>query len=84
MNQNADVDVEGLLNDNGEKNEKNKNLTPKIDMGNGAEEDDDYNDNRYPIIDELYQDFVLDLGDNIYLHKNTEIEEVKPIDKINK
>ena len=84
VKQEADVDVEGLLDDNWEKNENNKNLTPKVEMGNGAEDDDDYNDNRIPIIDELYQDFVLDLGDHIYLHKNTEIEDVKLVEKINK
>ena len=82
VKQGADVDIEGLLDDN----EKNKNNTPKVDCGKDGEEeeDEDNNDSRFPIIDELYQDFVLDLGDNIYLHKNTEIEDIKLIDKINK
>ena len=81
VKQGADVDVEGLL----DNNEKNKSNTPKVDCGKDAEEEDeDNNDSRFPIIDELYQDFVLDLGDNIYIHKNTEIEDIKLIEKINK
>ena len=82
VRQEADVDVEGLLNNNNDKG-KTRN-PPKIELGNGTEDNDDSNDNRCPIIDELYQDFILDLGDNIYIHKNTEIEDVKMIDKINK
>ena len=82
VRQEADVDVEGLLDNNNDKG-KTRN-PPKIELGNGTEDNDDSNDNRCPIIDELYQDFILDLGDNIYIHKNTEIEDVKMIDKINK
>ena len=81
VKQGADVDVEGLL----DNNDKNKSNTPKVDLGKeGEEEEEDNYDSRFPIIDELYQDFVLDLGDNIYLHKNTEIEDIKLIEKINK
>ena len=80
----GDIDVESLL-DNKEDNNKNKiNCKPKLDLGNNEDNDDNNYDSRLPIIDELYQDYVLDLGDNIYLHKNTEIEDIKLIDKINK
>ena len=80
----GDIDVESLL-DNKEDNNKNKiNCKPKLDLGNNEDNDDNNYDSRFPIIDELYQDYVLDLGDNIYLHKNTEIEDIKIIDKINK
>lgn len=30
-----------------------------------------------PILDNSYQDYILDLGDDIYLHEQSEIEEVK-------
>ena len=85
VRQEGDIDVEGLLNNEENKNENNKlKNKPKIDLGQNNENEENDNDSRFPIIDELYQDYVLDLGDNIYLHKNTEIEDIKIIDKINK
>ena len=83
----GDIDIEGLLDNKEDNNNKNKvNCKPKVDLGNNKEDDENnnYDDSRFPIIDELYQDYVLDLGDNIYFHKNTEIEDIKVIDKINK
>ena len=80
IKQDADIDVEGLLDNIGDNNKNN--CKPKIDLSNNEEDGDD--NDKFPIIDELYQDYILDLGDSIYLHKNTEIEDMKLIDKINK
>ena len=79
VRQEGDIDVEGLLD-----NYDNKTKKPKMELGKDEEDDEDNSDGIFPIIDELYQDYVLDLGDNIYLHKNTEIEDIKLIEKINK
>ena len=86
IKQDGDIDVEDLLDNSDDKNKICiKNCKPKVDLGNNNEDDENVNyENKFPIIDELYQDYVLDLGDNIYLHKNTEIEDMKLIDKINK
>ena len=86
IKQDGDIDVEELLDNSDDKNKICiKNCKPKVDLGNNNEDDENVNyENKFPIIDELYQDYVLDLGDNIYLHKNTEIEDMKLIDKINK
>ena len=80
VRQEGDIDVEGLLD-----NCDNIIKKPKMELGKDGEDDEkDNSDDILPIIDELYQDYVLDLGDNIYLHKNTEIEDIKLIEKINK
>ena len=84
VRQEGDIDVEGLLENCNNSNINIKKKT-KVDLGKDGEDDGkDNNDIIFPIIDELYQDYVLDLGDNIYLHKNTEIEGIKLIEKINK
>ena len=80
VRQEGDIDVEGLLD-----NSDNKRMKPKIELGKDEEDDEKgNNDGIFPVFDELYQDYVLDLGDDIYLHKKTEIEDIKFIDKINK
>ena len=85
VRQEGDIDIEVLDENNKDNDKNNKKCKPKIELGKNKEDDEnDNNNNIYPIIDELYQDYVLDLGDNIYLHKNTEIEDIKLIDKINK
>jgi hypothetical protein len=85
IRQDGDIDVEGLLNNEESKFESKIRNRTKVELGqSGEKEDNENNDSRLPLIDELYQDYVLDLGDNIYLHKNTEIEDIKIIDKINK
>jgi len=79
VRQDGDIDVDGLLN-------KPTKCPIKIEPSKNKNDDntEDGEESKMPIIDELYQDYVLDLGDNIYLHKNTEIQDVKLLDKINK
>ena len=67
VKQEGDIDVLGL-NDDG-----NKPKIKNIDLEKIDNDEDDENDSKYQLIDELYQDNILDLGDNIYMHKNTEI-----------
>ena len=70
IKQEGDICVEG--------DEDSKlNIKPDIEKLDGKNEYD------YPVIDELYQDYILDIGNNIYIHKNTEVEDIKIIDKIN-
>ena len=84
----GDIDVEGLLDDYSNENDNDKNNKkgkPVIDLNKDGENNENNNNDRiFPIIDELYQDYILDLGDNIYFHKNTQIEDIKLTDKINK
>ena len=86
VKQQSDIDVEGLIVSNEDNDENKENKKPKVELGNNneGEDENDIYDSNYPIIDELYQDYVLDLGDNIYIHKNTEIEDIKTVEKINK
>jgi hypothetical protein len=68
IKQNVDIDIEHL----GESNQyqpiniytNSKNINPIKDI-------------ETPILDDSYQDYILDLGDDIYLHEQSEIEEVK-------
>lgn len=82
VKQEGDIDVLGLNDKND--NDGNKQKIKNIDLEKIDDDEDDENDSKYQLVDELYQDNILDLGDNIYMHKNTEIEDLKVIDKINK
>ena len=69
INPKADVDVLG---------DKNSFVSEEEDDDNNSNNNNfSGNDNYNFIIDELYQDYVLDLGNDIYIH--SEIESEKPI-----
>ena len=82
VKQEGDINVLGLEDKNG--NDGQKQIINNIELEKNDDDEDDENDSKCQIIDELYQDNILDLGDNIYKHKNTEIEDIKVIENMNK
>ena len=68
IRENVDIDIEHLdeFNENPPLKvyTKIKNVTPIKDI-------------ETPILDNSYQDYILDLGDDIYLHEQSEVDEVK-------
>ena len=67
VKQNVDIDIEHL----GE-----SNVNPPINIYTNKNINQ-IKDIETPILDNSYQDYILDLGDDIYLHEQSEIEEVK-------
>ena len=68
INQNVDVDIEHL---------DECNVHPPINIYTKSKNINPIKDIETPILDISYQDYILDLGDDIYLHEQSEIEEVK-------
>ena len=68
IRENVDIDVEHL-------DEFNEN--PPIKVYTNIKNITPIKDIETPILDNSYQDYILDLGDNIYLHEQSEYEEVK-------
>ena len=82
VKQEGDINVLGLEDKNG--NNEYKQKIKNIELEKNNDDEDNESESRYQVFDELYQDYILDLGENIYKHKNTEIEDIKVIENINK
>ena len=68
VKQNADVDIEHL---------EEGNFNPPEKIYTNIKNPNQMKDLEFQILDNSYQDFILDLGDDIYLHEASESEEVK-------
>ena len=70
IKKNSDLDIEHL-DENNENNQQPEKIYSKINNNNYI-----IKDLEGQILDNSYQDFILDLGDEIYLHEQSESEEV--------
>ena len=68
IRENVDIDIEHL-------DEFNEN--PPIKVYTNIKNITPIKDIETPILDNSYQDYILDLGDDIYLHEQSEVDEVK-------
>jgi hypothetical protein len=68
IRENVDIDIEHL-------DEFNEN--PPIKVYTNIKSITPIKDIETPILDNSYQDYILDLGDDIYLHEQSEVDEVK-------